>query len=66
MHTPHPQMLTIRQTAATGILPEHALRQMEKQGKLPCIYSGRKCLINYSRLLEQLNNLGRSDNKDST
>ena len=55
-----PQMMTIRQIAATGLLPEHAMRQMEKQGKLPCIYSGRKCLVNYTRLLEQLNDLGCS------
>ena len=52
--------MTIRQVAATGLLPEHALRIMEKQGRLPCIYSGRKCLVNYTRLLEQLNELGCS------
>lgn len=51
-----PQFLTIRQTAKTGILPEHLLRRLEKQGKLPCIYSGKKCLINFSKLVEQLNN----------
>ena len=58
-----PQMMTIRQVAATGLLPEHALRLMEKQGKLPCIYSGRKCLVNYTQLLEQLNSLGSSVDK---
>ena len=51
-----PQFLTIRQTAKTGILPEHLLRRLEKQGKLPCIYGGKKCLINFSKLVEQLNN----------
>lgn len=50
-----PQFVTIRQAAKTGILPEHLLRRMEKQGKLPCVYSGRKCLINLDRLVEQLN-----------
>lgn len=53
-----PRMLSIRQVAREGILPEYTLRQMEKQGKLPCIYSGRKCLVNYPRLLEQLNTVG--------
>ena len=53
-----PRMLSIRQVAREGVLPEYTLRLLEKQGKLPCIYSGRKCLVNYSRLLEQLNNLG--------
>ena len=59
--TPH--MMTIRQVAAVGLLPEYTLRRMEKQGKLPCIYSGRKCLINYSRLVEQLNNVGNDCRK---
>lgn len=53
----HPRMLTIRQVAATGLLPEHALRQMEKQKMLPCFYAGKKCLINYDKLIEQLQQL---------
>lgn len=53
-----PRMMTIRQVAHEGILTEYTLRLMEKQGKLPCIYSGRKCLINYPLLLEQLNTIG--------
>lgn len=50
--------MTIRQVAHEGILSEYTLRLMEKQGKLPCIYSGRRCLINYPLLLEQLNTIG--------
>lgn len=53
-----PRFKTIRETARAGPLTEHFLRLMEKQGKLPCIYSGRKCLINYDLLIEQLNSLG--------
>ena len=53
-----PQMLTIRQCAQRGPLSEYALRLMEKQGRLPCLYVGRKCLINYDRLLELLGGLG--------
>lgn len=52
-----PKFMTIREVARTGILPEHFLRDMEKKGKLPCIYSGKKCLINFDKLIEQLNNL---------
>ena len=37
---------------------EYTLRLLEKQKKLPCIYTGRKCLINYDRLLEMLGGLG--------
>jgi hypothetical protein len=53
-----PTMLTIRQTAKTGILPEHCLRAMAKKGELPCVYSGTRCLVNYDRLCEMLNQLG--------
>ena len=53
-----PTMLTIRETARTGILPEHALRLLLKAGKLPVIYVGKKALINYDRLCEQLSTLG--------
>jgi DNA-binding transcriptional MerR regulator len=56
-----PKMMTIRQVAATGVLSEYTLRLLEKQGKLPCLYSGRRCLVNYDRLLEQLNHLGCFD-----
>lgn len=50
-----PRFLTIRQTAKEGPLSEYCLRLMEKQGNLPCVYSGRKCLVNFDRLIEQLN-----------
>lgn len=55
METNIPRFLTIRETARTKILPEHLLRSWEKQGKLPCIYAGRKCLVNFDKLVEQLN-----------
>ena len=47
--------LTIRETARTGILSEYALRLMQKQGKIPCIMCGNKCMVNYPLLVEQLN-----------
>lgn len=49
------KFLTIRQCAATGILPEHALRLLSKQGKLPQITIGNRVLINYNKLVEKLN-----------
>ena len=52
-----PRMMRIRQVAQTGLLTEHALRQMEKQKMLPCFYVGKKCLINYDKLIEQLQQL---------
>lgn len=53
-----PIMMTIRQVAATGIMSEHALRQLVRQGQAPCIYIGTRCYVNYQKLLEMLENLG--------
>ena len=52
-----PQRMTIREIAATGILPEHALRVLVKQKKVPCLTVGKKALINYNKLVEMLENL---------
>lgn len=56
-----PKMLTIRETARTGILPEHALRRLLKTGKLPAIYVGNRALINYDKLCDQLSSLSWED-----
>ena len=53
-----PRMRTIREVAKLGILSEHCLRKMQKQGKLPCMFVGVKCLVNLDMLIDQLNNLG--------
>lgn len=37
-----PTMMTIREIARTGLLSEHALRLLLKEGKLPAIYVGNK------------------------
>lgn len=52
-----PTMMTIREVARTGILSEHALRLMVRDGKLPVLYIGRKALINYDSLCEVLQGL---------
>ena len=51
------EFLTIRQVAARGILPEHALRILSKQNRLPQIKIGNKILINFPKLIEQLENV---------
>jgi hypothetical protein len=61
MESNKPTMLTVRETARTGILPEHALRLLLKAGKLPVIYVGKKAFINYEKLCEQLSDLDGSD-----
>lgn len=52
-----PKMMTIREVAKTGILPEHALRQLVKEKRLPVIHVGKKAFINYTALCEQLDSL---------
>lgn len=49
-----PTMMTIREIAGTGLMSEHALRMMLKTGKLPAIFIGKKALINYDKLCEEL------------
>jgi excisionase family DNA binding protein len=48
-------MLTIRQIADLGIMPEHALRQLVKENQILHVKIGNKVLINYTALCEQLN-----------
>lgn len=52
-----PRMMTVREIAKTGLMSEHALRLLLKAGKLPAIFIGKKALINYDRLCEQLQSL---------
>lgn len=49
--------MTIRQVAKTGLLSEYSLRKLAKQGRLPAIFVGNKCLINLEQLKQQLCNL---------
>lgn len=50
---------SIRETAKRGPLSEYCLRLMLKQNTLPGVYSGKKFLVNYDLLLEQLNTAKR-------
>ena len=56
-----PSMMTVKQIAKTGLMPENAFRQLLKEGKLPVVYIGKKALINYSKLCELLNRLGDTE-----
>ena len=49
--------LTVRELAQEGIFSEYCIRNMLKEGKLPVVYSGKKALINYNKLLEYLDTL---------
>ena len=51
-----PEMLTVRQVAQRGILPERALRRLVSENKIQVVRIGKKALINYTRLCEQLQN----------
>ena len=58
MNETKPRLMTIREIAKTGLMSEHALRLLLKQGKLPAIYINSKALVNYDKLCAQLENLG--------
>ncbi len=50
-----PKMMTIREIAKTGILPESAIRMFVKQNKIPHIKVNKKVLINFQMLCNMLN-----------
>lgn len=54
---------TIRQTAATGILPEYRLRLMVAEGICPGIKTGNRFLINVPALAEMLDAKSRKEVK---
>lgn len=54
-----PVFKTVRQTAATGILPEHRLRIMVASGDCPGFYSGNRFMVNVTALAEQLDTESR-------
>lgn len=55
------RFLTVREVAATGVLSEHHLRLMIKEGKVPGIYTGNRFMVNYPLLLEQLDAMSRGE-----
>ena len=49
-----PEILTVRQAARRGVLPEKTLRHLVASGKIPVIRSGRTQYLNFSALVAQL------------
>ena len=56
-----PKMMTIPEIAKTGLLPEHALRVMVKNGEIPAVYSGAKAFINFDNLCQKLSQMGSTE-----
>lgn len=52
-----PRMCTIREAARLGVLPENALRTLNKEGRLPTVKVGNTYYINVTRLVHLLNHL---------
>ena len=48
---------TIRETAIITGLSEKYLRRLQKQNKLPGVYSGSRFLVNYASLIQYLSSL---------
>ncbi len=47
--------ISIRDCPARTGLSENYIRQLKRDGKLPCIMSGKKCLVNVPQLMELMN-----------
>ena len=67
-----PTMLTIKETAEVTKMAEHHVRQLAISGKIVCVKTGKKYLINLEKFIDYLNtSLGdtvfntnqKSDNK---
>lgn len=50
-----PRIVTVRQAAATGLLPEHALRMLIKNGTVKSIPVGNRQMVNLDTLIAWLN-----------
>ena len=55
-HIPH--LMSIREAASTGILPENAIRTLVRTGQIPVIRSGGRAYLNFENLCKQLSLLG--------
>ena len=51
------KFLTIRQAAKCGPLPEHRLRVMKAEGRLPGFAAGTRWYVDYNKLLEMLDRM---------
>jgi len=49
--------LTIRQFAATGILPEHAIRKLVKEKRLPAVFVGTRAMLPHNLCVETLEHM---------
>ena len=61
MNTNIPKMMTVREIAKTGLLPENTIRVMLKNGQIQAVYSGKKALINFDNLCAYLRTLEVTD-----
>ena len=59
-----PQFKTIRQAAATGLIPEYRLRILVAEGRCPGIYAGNRFLVNVEALAEKLDRESRANLKE--
>jgi hypothetical protein len=56
-----PKLQTIRQIAKSGLMPEHALRLLIKQGKLPVLYINSKALLDITVVIEYVKKLSEEN-----
>jgi len=57
---------SIRETVTRTGLSERYIRQLKSDGKLPCVMSGKKCLVNIPQLIEVMNKISMENVKKDT
>ena len=56
-----PKYQTVRQIARTGIISDHGLRLLLKQGKIPAFFIGSKALLDFDTVVEYLRRLSEEN-----
>lgn len=51
------KLMTIKEVAKTGVMPENTLRRLCKANRVPCIKISNRTLICYDALVDYLYNL---------
>lgn len=51
------KLMTIKEVAKTGLMPENTLRRLCKDNKVPCIKVANRTLLCYDALVEYIYNI---------
>lgn len=55
------KLMTIKECAKTGLIPENTLRKLCRDNKVPCIKIANRTLICYEALIDYFLNMSAND-----